>query len=123
MKLKKAAQTTAVWGVSTRVVTTVAMELAASWKPLRKSNSSASPSSSQTGAASCVQGTVPKCSVALSRKCMSAALDDDLGDDHGNALAGVHGLLQPAVQLPPFDQQQNLRRVAEQQAVAFPVDV
>ncbi len=33
-KLKNAAQTTALPGDSTRVETTVAMELAASWKPL-----------------------------------------------------------------------------------------
>ena len=33
-KLKKAAQRTAIRGVSTRVETTVAIELAASWKPL-----------------------------------------------------------------------------------------
>jgi hypothetical protein len=32
--LKNAAQTTAAPGLSTRVDTTVAMELAASWKPL-----------------------------------------------------------------------------------------
>ncbi len=36
-KLKKAAQTTAFWGESTRVDTTVAIEFAASWKPFRKS--------------------------------------------------------------------------------------
>ena len=36
-KLKKAAHSTATCGVSTRVETTVAMELAASWKPFRKS--------------------------------------------------------------------------------------
>ena len=41
MKLKKAAQATAMSGVSTRVETTVAMELAASWKPLMKSKASA----------------------------------------------------------------------------------
>ncbi|HSG39827.1 MAG TPA: hypothetical protein VLE27_09340 [Thermoanaerobaculia bacterium] len=41
MKLKNAAQATAFWGESTRVETTVAMELAASWKPFRKSNVSA----------------------------------------------------------------------------------
>ncbi len=40
-KLKKAAQMTAFPGVSTRVETTVAMELAASWKPLRKSKMNA----------------------------------------------------------------------------------
>src|SRR5438105_4786385 len=40
-KLKKAAHTTACSGVSTRVETTVAIELAASWKPLMKSKTSA----------------------------------------------------------------------------------
>ena len=40
-KLKKAAQTTAWRGERTRVETTVAMELAASWKPLMKSKASA----------------------------------------------------------------------------------
>ena len=41
MKLKNAAQMTAVCGRSTRVDTTVAIELAASCRPFRKSNSSA----------------------------------------------------------------------------------
>ena len=41
MKLKTAAQTTARRGESTRVETTVAMLLAASWKPFRKSKHSA----------------------------------------------------------------------------------
>ena len=40
-KLKNAAQITALPGVSTRVETTVAMEFAASWKPLMKSNTRA----------------------------------------------------------------------------------
>src|SRR4051794_10902651 len=43
MKLKKAAQATAYCGFSTRVDTMVAMELAASCSPLRKSNSNATP--------------------------------------------------------------------------------
>src|SRR4029453_14268215 len=41
MKLKAAAQTTALPGLSTRVETTVAIELAASWNPLMKSKISA----------------------------------------------------------------------------------
>ena len=41
-KLKNAAQITASRGDSTRVDTTVAIELAASWKPLTKSKPSAS---------------------------------------------------------------------------------
>src|SRR5436190_3565720 len=40
-KLKNAAQTTAARGVRTRVETTVAMEFAASWKPLKKSKARA----------------------------------------------------------------------------------
>ena len=40
-KLKNAAQMTATPGVSTRVETTVAIELALSWNPLMKSNASA----------------------------------------------------------------------------------
>jgi hypothetical protein len=41
MKLKNAAHTTAYCGFSTRVETTVAIELAASCSPFRKSNTSA----------------------------------------------------------------------------------
>src|ERR1017187_1165480 len=40
-KLKNAAQITACKGVRTRVETTVAIELAASWKPLKKSKTNA----------------------------------------------------------------------------------
>ncbi len=40
-KLKNAAHATAIFGVRTRVPTTVAIEFAASWKPLMKSNASA----------------------------------------------------------------------------------
>src|SRR5512133_349998 len=47
-KLKKAAQTTALPGVSTRVDTTVAMEFAASWKPLMKSKDRATRSRRRT---------------------------------------------------------------------------
>jgi hypothetical protein len=46
--LKKAANATACVGRSTPVETTVAMELAASWKPFMKSNSSASTTSITT---------------------------------------------------------------------------
>ena len=41
MKLKKAAQMTAVLGERTRVETTVAIELAESWNPLMKSKTRA----------------------------------------------------------------------------------
>ena len=46
--LKKAANSTACCGLSTPVETTVAIELAASWKPFMKSNATASTTSSAT---------------------------------------------------------------------------
>jgi len=48
MKLKNAAQTTATPGLRTRVETTVAIELALSWKPLMKSKISATPMMTRT---------------------------------------------------------------------------
>ena len=48
MKLKNAAQSTAIPGESTRVETTVAIEFAASWKPLMKSKISARTTSAIT---------------------------------------------------------------------------
>src|SRR5690348_5295379 len=47
-KLKTAAQTTATPGESTRVETTVAIELALSWNPLMKSNVSATSTMART---------------------------------------------------------------------------
>ena len=47
-KLKNAAHSTASLGDSTRVLTTVAMELAASWNPLVKSKTSATRMIAQT---------------------------------------------------------------------------
>src|SRR5512132_945196 len=76
-KVKLAAQMTAIRGVRTRVETTVAIELAASWKPLVKSNTSASSTMATT----------------LSRT-RSGMLDDDGLDGVGHALEVVQGLLQ-----------------------------
>jgi hypothetical protein len=56
MKLKNAAQATAFWGESTRVETTVAMELAASWTPFRKSNASATAMMKMSSAVAVVRG-------------------------------------------------------------------
>ena len=67
-KLKKAAQTTAHCGLKTRVDTTVAMEFAASCRPLRKSNAKASRINSHTTKGNDVHATVPKCSVAVRKK-------------------------------------------------------
>src|SRR5215204_5625547 len=77
MKLNRAAQTTASRGVSTRVETTVAIELAASWKPLVKSNTSASATIAMT-----------------EMRARSGMLDDDGLHGVGHVLQGVEGLLE-----------------------------
>src|SRR5512132_2741037 len=76
-KLKVAAQMTAIRGVSTRVETTVAIELAASWKPLVKSNTSASRKMAMTES-----------------RARSGMLDDDRLHGVGDVLEAVEGLLQ-----------------------------
>src|SRR5215208_47420 len=77
MKLNRAAQTTASRGVSTRVETTVAIELAASWKPLVKSNTSASATIAMTES-----------------RARSGMLDDHGLHGVGDVLEGVEGLLE-----------------------------
>src|SRR5215211_5261693 len=77
MKLNRAAQTTAIRGVSTRVETTVAIELAAAWKPLVKSNTSASRTIAMT-----------------EMRARSGMLDDHGLHGVGHVLEGVEGLLQ-----------------------------
>src|SRR5215218_7209887 len=77
MKLNRAAQMTASRGVRTLVETTVAMELAASWKPLVKSNTSASATMAMT-----------------ERRARSGMLDDHGLHRVGDVLEAVEGLLQ-----------------------------
>src|SRR5215216_1291627 len=76
-KLKVAAQTTAARGVSTRVETTVAIELAASWKPLVKSNTSAS-----------------RTMATIATSARSGMLDEDGLYGVGHVLEAVERLLQ-----------------------------
>src|SRR5919109_3942472 len=76
-KLKKAAQITAARGVSTRVETTVAIELAASWKPLVKSNTSASTTMATTATSA-----------------RSGMLDEDALHGVGHVLEAVERLLE-----------------------------
>src|SRR4029453_5636331 len=95
MKLKNAAQRTAACGLSTRVETTVATELAASWKPLRKSKTRARTIRAPTARVSCENAKVPSC---IDSKCIrppvgrqgrrSRPLDDDPQNHVGNVLAG-----------------------------------
>src|SRR6185503_11421053 len=90
-KLKKAAHNTAFWGERTRVDTTVAMEFAASWKPFRKSNVSAT---------RMMMTTTVKDVDKVGRA--SGVLDDDVAEDVGELLAFVAGVLQPLVDLFPL---------------------
>src|SRR5829696_6581413 len=86
-KLKKAAQMTAIFGVSTLVETTVAIELAASWKPLVKSNTKASATIAMTES-----------------RARSGMLDDHGLDRVGDMLEGVEGLLELLDDVLPDEQ-------------------
>src|SRR5258705_66549 len=77
--LKTAASSTAWWGFSTRVETTVAIEFAASWKPFMKSKASAT-------------STSPITMLRLSWEASirpSRVFQDDAFDDVGDVLAAV----------------------------------
>src|SRR5829696_6629458 len=87
MKLKKAAQMTASCGVRTLVETTVAIELAASWKPLVKSNTSASATIATTES-----------------RARSGMLDDHGLHRVGDVLEAVQGLLQLLDDVLPDEQ-------------------
>src|SRR5574343_2062030 len=83
MKLKAAAKSTACWGLSTPVDTTVAMEFAASWKPFMKSNARASATSSAT-----TQKLTWTASMGETRP-GSGVLEDDALDQVGDVFAAV----------------------------------
>src|SRR6516225_879108 len=100
-KLKKAAQTTALPGLNTRVETTVAIELAASWKPLMKSNVSATRISATTGSR-----------FALIR---SGVLDDYAFEDVGDVLGSIGGLLEEIEDLLPLDDHDGVFLFLEEQ--------
>src|SRR5215204_2669929 len=88
-KLKTAAQMTALPGLRTRVETTVAIEFAASWKPLMKSNASATKISPMTARR-----------LASIR---SGVLHDDALEDVGDVFAAVGGLFEEVQNLFPLD--------------------
>src|SRR5882724_486848 len=94
-KLKKAAHTTAWSGVSTRVDTTVAMELAASWKPLMKSK---------------IRATRMMKAMRVST---SGHLENDPLDHVGHVLAAVGDDLHRLVDLLPLDDLDGIARRLE----------
>ncbi|EAU62856.1 hypothetical protein STIAU_8438 [Stigmatella aurantiaca DW4/3-1] len=101
MKLKNAAQATARFGDSTRVDTTVAMEFAASWKPLMKSKTSATATMKMTAESS-----------------ISGMLQDHAFDDVGDAVALVRGRLDQVVDFLPLDDRQRVHAALEEPAHA-----
>src|SRR5260370_28278764 len=92
-KLKKAAQSTAFWGESTRVETTVAMELAASWKPFRKSKTRATRMMKTRNAVSWDMG---------GKASASGVLDHHVAQGVRVVLAGVAGLFEAVIDLLPL---------------------
>src|SRR5450830_718459 len=93
-KLKKAAHATAFFGVRTRVPTTVAMEFAASWKPLMKSKASATNTTKRTKLIGEARG--------------SGGLQDDLLENVRDVLAAVRGLFENLVDLFPFHERDRI---------------
>src|SRR4051794_22400673 len=89
-KLKNAAQATAMRGESTRVETTVAMELAASWKPLRKSNASAT---ATVKTSSHMSGFMRAASCGRSKSRLRSRTSGALQDDAFEYVGGVFGLV------------------------------
>src|SRR5262245_47120956 len=103
MKLKNAAHTTALPGVSTRVETTVAMELAASWKPLMKSKISATRISATTES-------------RLTSIRRSGVLDDDAFEDVRDVFTPVGGSLQEVEDFLPLDDGDRIALLFEEPA-------
>src|ERR1700687_1290802 len=93
-KLKKAAHMTAFFGVRTRVPTTVAIEFAASWKPLMKSKASATNTTKRTKLIGEARG--------------SGGLQDDLLENVRDVLAAIRGLFENLVDLLPFHERDRI---------------
>src|SRR5258706_16469425 len=118
MKLNAAAQITANPGVRTRVDTTVAMELAASWNPFRKSKASARTMMMMTYVVMERQ--------ALSRlpdaDRTSVVLDDDPLQDVGHVLAVVGRRFETSIQLLPLDEFAEIARLLKELRGRVPGD-
>src|SRR5574341_1714838 len=115
-KLKNAAQTTATRGESTRVETTVAMLLAASWKPLMKSKLSATATVRTSSHCSGVTGAGSS-QARLAWK--SGALQDDALQHVGHVFAVVAGGFQDLVELLEFDESDGVLLALEQGGDGF----
>src|SRR5262245_6346785 len=105
-KLKKAAHTTAWLGVSTRVETTVAMEFAASWKPLMKTKTRATRMTKTTRARGSIQMAI--------LSVMLPDLQHDPLDHVDHVLTPVGDLLERLVDLFPLDHLDRISGVGEE---------
>src|ERR1035438_7241879 len=85
---------TAFFGVRTRVPTTVAMEFAASWKPLMKSKASATNTTKRTKLIGAARG--------------SGGLQHDLLEDVRDVFAAVRGRFENLVDLLPFHERDRI---------------
>src|SRR3954465_1795782 len=103
-KLKNAAMRTAWWGFSTRVETTVAIELAASWNPFMKSNASATTIRTTT-----THRLMLRTSIARLR-----VFQHDAFDDVRHVLAAVGDLLEQVVDRAQLDELLHVGLVAKQ---------
>src|SRR4029453_13232539 len=118
-KLKVAAQYTASRGVSTRVETTVAMAFAASWKPLIKSKTRATPIRTRTRGGAARSWRIP---VRLSAAGMSGGLEHDAFDKIGDIFAAIKGVFEEFVNLLPLDDVDRVRALLEKPRHALPED-
>src|SRR5262245_32484437 len=118
-KLKAAAQYTAMRGLSTRVETTVAMAFAASWKPLIKSKTRATPIRRRTRGGAVSSWKMPAKSSAAG---MSGVLEHDAFDQIGDIFAAIEGVFEEFVNLLPLDDVDRVRTLLEEPRHALPED-
>src|ERR1041385_4122674 len=105
-KLNVAAHSTAIRGDSTRVDTTVAIEFAASWKPLMMSKISATEMVTMTMVPTSISGV----------------LEDHALDDVGDVLAAIGCVLEVLVDLFPLDHGDRVLLLLEQAGDRTPQD-
>src|SRR5689334_6259727 len=118
-KLKKAAQTTASFGESTRVDTTVAMLFAASWKPFKKSKVSATRTVSATSISPVFTGVRSSRGGRPGLAHASSALQNNRFQHVGSVLGLVGGHLQHLEQFLDLDQSDGVFFVLEEVADGF----
>src|SRR5688572_3431474 len=111
MKLKNAAHSTAHWGRSTRVETIVAIEFAASWKPLMTSKANATPTVKMTRIQT---KSISQMRVKGRPAPESGVLEDDALENVGHRLTAIGGALEVLVDVLPLDDRYRVSGVIEE---------